>query len=337
MFEEARSLNQGYRDSIPVELEALVRWIAGDFRGSLAKAREAVAWVPVSTRRRAFGMVFGGLSAIELGRLAEAEELLARAREVVREHYWQFFPPMTQWGEAVLAWRDGRAPDCVAILRPAIVRLLETQSRFWAAMVLFDLAEASADAGDPAAAATAAADLNGVAEFVRLPMFRGVAAGASSCASLVAGDPERAVELALDAIELLSTTDCAAHLARAHYLLGRSLPARRRPEAVEALQRSASILEQCGSPWRRGRSLDALRRLGSAGGRAAAALGPGSLTRRERKVARLAATGMSAKEIAQALFVGERTVESHLASVYAKLVVDSRLHLVRRAGELGVS
>jgi DNA-binding CsgD family transcriptional regulator len=54
-------------------------------------------------------------------------------------------------------------------------------------------------------------------------------------------------------------------------------------------------------------------------------------------VARLAATGMSAKEIAQALYVGKRTVESHLASVYAKLGVESKLQLVRRAAELGLS
>ena len=107
---------------------------------------------------------------------------------------------------------------------------------------------------------------------------------------------------------------------------------------MAALERAAAILEQCGSTWRRDRCLEALRRLGSAGRRAAAAaLGPGSLTRREREVARLAATGMSAKEIAQSLFVGKRTVESHLASVYAKLGVDSKLQLVRRAAELGLS
>ena len=109
-------------------------------------------------------------------------------------------------------------------------------------------------------------------------------------------------------------------------------------EAVAALERAAAVFTHCGSDWRRQRSLDALRRLGSAGRRAAAAaLGPGSLTRREREVARLAATGMTAKEIARSLFVGERTVESHLASVYAKLGVDSKLQLVRRATELGLS
>ena len=119
---------------------------------------------------------------------------------------------------------------------------------------------------------------------------------------------------------------------------GRSLPADERAQAVAALETSAAMLERGGSSWRRQRSLDALRRLGSAGRRAAAAaLGPDSLTRREREVARLAATGMSAKEIAGLLFVGERTVESHLASVYAKLGVHSKLQLVHRATELGLS
>jgi DNA-binding NarL/FixJ family response regulator len=46
---------------------------------------------------------------------------------------------------------------------------------------------------------------------------------------------------------------------------------------------------------------------------------------------------MSAKEIAESLFVGERTVESHLRSLYAKLGVNSKIDLVRRASELGFS
>jgi DNA-binding NarL/FixJ family response regulator len=46
---------------------------------------------------------------------------------------------------------------------------------------------------------------------------------------------------------------------------------------------------------------------------------------------------MSAKAIAGALFVGERTVESHLSSTYAKLGVESKVDLIRRAAELGLS
>jgi DNA-binding CsgD family transcriptional regulator len=83
--------------------------------------------------------------------------------------------------------------------------------------------------------------------------------------------------------------------------------------------------------------LDRLAQLGSQGKRAAAAVrGPGSLTPRELEVARLAAAGYSAREIGERLFIGERTVEGHLARAYAKLGVASKMELSRRAGELGL-
>ncbi|HEY8200084.1 MAG TPA: helix-turn-helix transcriptional regulator, partial [Actinomycetota bacterium] len=65
-----------------------------------------------------------------------------------------------------------------------------------------------------------------------------------------------------------------------------------------------------------------------------AARGPGSLTRREREVAALAVAGRSTRDIAGELGIGERTVETHLDNVYAKLGVDSRLELVRHAADL---
>jgi DNA-binding CsgD family transcriptional regulator len=60
-----------------------------------------------------------------------------------------------------------------------------------------------------------------------------------------------------------------------------------------------------------------------------------SLTRREMEVARLGAEGYTAAEIGRRLNIGERTVESHLASTYSKLRITSRLQLVRMASELG--
>jgi DNA-binding CsgD family transcriptional regulator len=56
------------------------------------------------------------------------------------------------------------------------------------------------------------------------------------------------------------------------------------------------------------------------------------LTRREREILALAVTGASAKDIATQLFVGERTVETHLANIYRKLDVRSRVELMARFG-----
>lgn len=64
--------------------------------------------------------------------------------------------------------------------------------------------------------------------------------------------------------------------------------------------------------------------------------GISSLTRRELDVARLAGGGYATSEIARRLQIGERTVESHLASVYSKLRIGSRMELMRMAGGLPV-
>jgi len=52
-----------------------------------------------------------------------------------------------------------------------------------------------------------------------------------------------------------------------------------------------------------------------------------SLTPTERRVAELAANGMSNPRIAQALFVSRKTVESHLGHAYLKLNIRSRVQL----------
>jgi DNA-binding CsgD family transcriptional regulator len=58
------------------------------------------------------------------------------------------------------------------------------------------------------------------------------------------------------------------------------------------------------------------------------------LTPSELRVARLAASGLTNKDIASALFISPKTVEHNLSSVYRKLAVRTRAELASRAGEL---
>ena len=58
--------------------------------------------------------------------------------------------------------------------------------------------------------------------------------------------------------------------------------------------------------------------------RRAALTGPGALTAAERRTARMAADGLGNREIAQALFVSTKTVETHLSRAYEKLGIRGR-------------
>ncbi len=336
LLREARTRDVGFRETLLVEIEAYVAWLAGDYRASLASARESVAWHPAGTSwRRSWGAAFGALSAIEVGEVSEARQLLARSAQALSDRDPRIYAQhLHRHSEGVLAWHDDRRVDALRILRQAASALVGSHLAY-APMVLLDLIELEAAAGEPEAVARTAGSLADVASRCDSVLFRGLAALASSWADLVAGRRIDAAAHARTALELLTPTGCRGFLGRAHHTLGRATAADNRAAAVAAFQQAADLFDAAGASARRDRALEDLRSLGSPGRRAAdASAGPASLTEREREVARLAAGGLTAREIADRLFVGERTVETHLTRVYAKLGVRSKVELVRRAPEL---
>ena len=62
-----------------------------------------------------------------------------------------------------------------------------------------------------------------------------------------------------------------------------------------------------------------------------------SLTEREREVAALIARGATNRAIAEALSISERTVERHVANIFAKLDVGSRTQIAALAVEAGLT
>jgi len=63
---------------------------------------------------------------------------------------------------------------------------------------------------------------------------------------------------------------------------------------------------------------------------------PEQLSAREREVLVLAAKGLSSKEVASKLFISERTVQTHLASIYDKLGAKNKTEALLLALKYGV-
>jgi DNA-binding CsgD family transcriptional regulator len=105
----------------------------------------------------------------------------------------------------------------------------------------------------------------------------------------------------------------------------------RRTESRELLTRAADLALACGATALQTRIAGALQALGDRPRRLIAP-GPESLTASERRVASLAVSGRSNRDIAHELFVSPKTVENHLGRVYTKLGIANRREL---AGALG--
>jgi DNA-binding CsgD family transcriptional regulator/tetratricopeptide (TPR) repeat protein len=113
-------------------------------------------------------------------------------------------------------------------------------------------------------------------------------------------------------------------LARVTCELGSELRRRgERSAARDVLRRAHALATECGATRLATRVRDELARSGARLIREPAS-GVEALTPSEVRVAELAAEGLTNREVAQALFVSEKTVETHLGRVYRKLDIKSR-------------
>jgi DNA-binding CsgD family transcriptional regulator len=129
----------------------------------------------------------------------------------------------------------------------------------------------------------------------------------------------RPLELALACEDAGSAFARRGNMDRAGQLLDQAITIYERLDAARDLARAEAALRQMGV--RRGRRVSHSR----------AQSGWQSLTPSERAVVDLVAEGLSNPQIGQRLYISRRTVQTHLAHVFAKLHITSRTQLAAAA------
>jgi DNA-binding CsgD family transcriptional regulator len=207
----------------------------------------------------------------------------------------------------------GRIEDAWEVQTPSL-----TSWRADAAVLLLQLGH-RAEAAELAAEAVRRAEAFGAA----LPI--GVARRAIA---LVSSDGE-VVDRLLASIDVLRASGARLELARSHVEHGAALRRLgRRGDARAALAEAIEVTAALGATALATRAHDELVAAG-ARPRRDPIESRTRLTASELRVARIAAEGMTNREVAQALFLTEKTIESHLRNVYRKLEIGSRTQLPR--------
>jgi DNA-binding NarL/FixJ family response regulator len=196
----------------------------------------------------------------------------------------------------------------------------------WVLMSTADLVEALQQAGRTGEAVAAAAAAE---EFAQPDAPTWAHALAARCRAMLA-DGDEAIRNFDAAVRLLENANRPFDRARTQLALGGFLRRqRRRADARECLRAAMQTFEQLGAePWAE-RARVELR----ATGETARKRDPSTLTQltpQEAQIARLVGDGKSNKDVAAQLFLSPRTVEYHLAKVFAKLGITSRAELIRR-------
>jgi DNA-binding CsgD family transcriptional regulator len=150
-------------------------------------------------------------------------------------------------------------------------------------------------------------------------------------AGLVAPTVKRGTLLE-QAVATLRTSPAELELARTLLELGAHIRRTGAPRASrEPLREALTLAAQCQAEALRRRANEELAASG-ARPRRTALHGPDSLTPAERRVALLAAEGLTTRQIAQSLFVTTKTVEKHISGIYDKLRVGNRDSLADALG-----
>jgi DNA-binding CsgD family transcriptional regulator len=190
-----------------------------------------------------------------------------------------------------------------------------------------DAIEAALAVGDVARATEQLDWLERHAKRVPIPWNVVVAARSRALVEAERGDHDAAFSVLESALAAHERCPVPFELGRTLLFAGQlRRRAKQKRAAAEALREALAIFERLGARLFAEQARAALGRVGL---RRAA---PGELSATERRIAELAASGMTNREIAKAAFVSAKTVEANLARVYSKLGIRSRAELGAHMG-----
>ncbi|HHC07941.1 MAG TPA: hypothetical protein ENK55_04415, partial [Actinobacteria bacterium] len=287
--------HEGAADALGLEVAAHNLWLLGRLADAVDRIQESASRRAVrGSRRRAWGVALAARIHGEQVRPRRAWRELSQADEAYEGREILAWSSWCPWTRGFLEFQAGESPKAVDTLGEAAQRLQDSGAVACEALVLVDLAEVLAETGLPGCR-EAADRLGDIASRVDGLLHLLLAAIGAALATPRRDTLERLEEA------LGSTVGGVYRMYRGVGLavLGRARRDLDREAAVAHLQEAATTFDRCGAVWRRDRVVADLEALGSRGRRAAAAVrGEEALTRREREVARLAARGYTAREIA---------------------------------------
>jgi ATP/maltotriose-dependent transcriptional regulator MalT len=240
-----------------------------------------------------------------LGDLAGAEDAFARAEELTGGQ---------SAGLALVRLAQRRIGEATDIITAMLAE--QSWNRLERARLLPARVQIAVAAKDFDAAETAAAELDEIAGEFASPVLLASALAARGRLQMALGDSAAACATLREALKHWQELDIPYEVATARLLLGQACrECGDEDAATRSLKAAASIFDRLGA------TLDSRSAQEAAAG--ASSL-PAGLTEREVEVLRLVAAGNTNRQVAEQLFLSERTVARHVSNIFTKIGASSR-------------
>jgi DNA-binding NarL/FixJ family response regulator len=283
----------------------------------------------------------GAILAFE-GKYGAARRMLSASRAVSSSvgHYNMYVDATTSL--AIVAAAEGLEDEAATHCRELLARWEKSEDHHYAVWGIRWAASWFAQQGQRKDAQLCAAALGKMAAEGGHDDAVAALAQAVGELALLEGDAAGAAESLSRAVELHRAMATPHERAQVELRAGVALAAAgEREEALERLSDAYRCAAKLGARPLAATAAKEVAELGESvaqrlGSRAAAAADGVQLTRRELEVLRYVAVGRTNREIAQELFISQRTVDMHVRNLLGKLDCRSRVEASHRAGELGL-